>query len=388
MTQTPSILRGTVVLPDRLIPDGMVVFGDQIEYVGPGRAHQGPRTRLPADALILPGLVDIHCHGGGGAEFGADPEASRRAAEHHHRAGTTSVMASLVSAPAEALVAGMRTCGQLADEGVVVGIHTEGPFLAPSRCGAQDPTALIPVDLELVDALARAGQGHWRMMTLAPELPGADHLIARLAALNVRTAIGHTAATATVTANALRATRDQAGTLPIVTHLFNGMPPLDHRNPGPVAAALSAAATGNAVVELIADGVHLDDAIVAMVMELAAPDAAVFVTDAMSAAGMPDGHYALGQLDVVVSNGAARLADNGALAGGVLTMLDLVRRAVSHIRLPIARAVAAASHAPAKAFGLDDTVGSLRPGLRADVLVTTPDLKMLRVWRGGKPVGR
>jgi N-acetylglucosamine-6-phosphate deacetylase len=384
----PTVLSGRVVLADRMVPDGVVVLdGDRITGAGTRDAAAVPEgavtADLPADVLLLPGLVDVHCHGGGGGEFGADADSARRAVAHHHRSGTTSVVASLVSASREALVAGMQVCARLAADGLVAGVHSEGPFLSPARCGAQDPDALIGVDLDLVDELAVAGAGHWRVMTFAPELDGAAELIARLASQGIVPSVGHTDASARVTAQALSHARAAGRRPPLVTHLFNAMPPLHHRDPGPIAAMLAAAARGEAVLELVGDGVHLADETVAMVMDVAAPGCVVLVTDAMAASGMPEGRYTLGRLDVVVADGTVRLAEGGAIAGGVATLLDVVRRCVHHAGVPLVDAVAAASSHPASALGLDGEVGALAAGLRADVLAVDGSLRPVAVWRGG-----
>lgn len=384
-----QVLLGEVVLPDSVVPDGAVVLeGDRIRYAGPRAGSPVPSTEptvpLPPGARLLPGLVDIHCHGAAGGEFGSDERAVRRAAGHHHRAGTTSVVASLVSAPADTLVEGMRTCAALAAEGVLAAVHAEGPFLAESRRGAQDPAALTPVDLDLVDRLVATGQGHWAVMTYAPELDEGFALVKRLAEAGVVPAVGHTDADQALTAAALRAAEHALDDRPaLVTHLFNAMPPLHHRGPGPAGAALRAAAKGEAVVELIADGVHLADAVVALVFGAACPDAVALVSDAMSACGMPDGAYALGRLDVVVDDGVARLADGGGIAGGTSTLLEIVRRCVQEAEVPIEVAVRAASATPARVLGLGGSVGALTAGLRADVVAVDAELLPLHVWRSG-----
>lgn len=385
-----TLLLGAAVLPERVVDPGAVVMaGDRIAYAGPrdrlppGLAAGAEVVDLGPATRLLPGLVDLHCHGGAGAEFGADERSARHAAGHHHRAGTTSVVASLVSAPPEVLLAGMRTCAGLAAEGTVAGVHTEGPFLSPLRCGAQDPHALRPVDLDLVAALGEAAEGHWSVMTFAPELDDADRLVSRLAATGVVAAVGHTDGDASTVARALRSARAD-GTPPLVTHLFNAMPPLHHRAPGAAAACLTAAARGDAVVELVADGVHLADETVAMVMAVGAPGSVVLVTDAMAAAGMPDGRYSLGGLDVAVVGGTARLTDGGTIAGGTSTLLDVVRRCVVSAGIDLVRAVRAASADAAAVLGLEGEVGALAAGCRADVLAVDESLAPVAVWRQGR----
>jgi N-acetylglucosamine-6-phosphate deacetylase len=381
-----------VVTPEGVVGDGAVaVEGARIAYVG-ARAALPPEWRGVAEPAgwrggqtLLPGFVDVHCHGGNGGEFGADVVASRRAAAHHHAHGTTSVVGSLVSAPAVTLVEGTRAVGELVTEGTLAGIHLEGPFLSTVRCGAQDPSALVDADLALVAALGdAAGVGAFAHMTWAPERTGGGEVPRALADVRALGALGHTDADYGTAARALAAVAELGvrGGLPLVTHLFNGMPPLHHRSPGPAAASLAAAARGEAVVELIADGVHLAGGTVRMVYDAVGPHHLALVSDAMAASGLPDGPATLGGRDVTVSNGAVRLTRGGSLAGGVSTLLDQVRWAVHGLGIPLVDAVAMAATTPARALALDD-VGSLRPDGWADVLVVDDDLSLLRVLRRG-----
>ncbi len=385
------LLTGRLVLPGGLVEDGAVVVeGDRVAYSGQRGAVPDRWAALPSpegwppDTFLLPGLVDVHCHGGAGGEFGADVERAGVAASHHHRAGTTSVVGSLVSAPADVLLAGVAALAPLVDSGVLAGIHLEGPFLSTVRCGAQDPAALVDADLDLVDDLVAAAGGGLLHLTFAPERDPAASLPAALAGHDVLGALGHTDADHATCARALEAVRrgGARGGLPLVTHLFNGMPPLHHRAPGPVAAALGAAARGEAVVELIADGVHLDGATVALVFDLVGPSGIALVSDAMSASGLAEGDYTLGGRGVRVRGREARLADGGSLAGGVSTLLDQVRWCVTDLGIDLVDVVTAAALTPARALSLAG-VGSLEPGSRADVLVVDPDLRPLRVMRHG-----
>jgi N-acetylglucosamine-6-phosphate deacetylase len=387
-----TLLTGAVVLPDRVVSDGAVAVTDgTIRYAG-------ERGALPADWVdvaepdgwqagltLLPGLVDIHCHGGNGGEFGADAGGAHRAARHHHQHGSTTVVGSLVSAPAATLLAGARTLGELVRSGELAGIHLEGPFLSTVRCGAQDPAALVDADVALVEALGEAaGEGAFAQMTWAPERRGGDAVPAALAAVGAVGALGHTDADFATATRALDAVAGLGvrGGLPIATHLFNGMPPLLSRAPGPVGAAMAAAARGAAVLEVIADGVHLDGGTVQLLFATVGPDHLALVSDAMAASGLPDGAYTLGRLDVTVSGRAARLTGNGSLAGGVSTLLDQVRWLVGELGIPLADAVRAASATPARALALPG-VGSLAEGQRADVVVVDSGLAAQRVLRRG-----
>lgn len=378
-----QVLRGRVVTPGEVLDDGVIVVdGDRIDFVGPVRDFGGGELPDPLGTL-LPGLVDAHCHGGGGASFtvGREQEVSSAAA-HHLSHGTTSVVASAVTDSPDRMLATVRTAARAAARGEVAAIHLEGPFLSSARCGAQDPRHLRDPDLGLARELVQAGDGHVRVMTIAPELPGAEALIDLLHEQGVVAAVGHTDADAATTARVMG--RPGNG---LATHLFNGMPPLHHRVPGPVAGALTAAAQAGARVELIADGVHLADETVAMLFALLGPDRIVLVTDAMAAAGMPDGDYRLGPQDVSVVHGVARLRGDGAemsIAGGTSRLVDVVRRVVQNAGVGLADAVRSASTVPASVLGLDAELGSLRAGLRADVLVVDDEIRRLRVMKAGR----
>ena len=249
---------------------------------------------------MLPGFVDMHVHGGGGTSFTeGTAEDARRAAEFHRRNGTTTMLASLVTAPLADLEARAAMLAGLAAEGVIAGLHLEGPFLAAARCGAQDPRHMIAPDVAAFDRLLAMAAGWLRVITLAPELPGATDLITAAAQAGVIAAVGHTDATADVTSAAVDAGASHA------THLFNGMRPLHHREPGPVGALLD---RDEVSCEVIADGVHLHDTAIRLVARAAGPGRLVLITDAMAAAGMPDGRYRLGSMWVDVAGGVARLA--------------------------------------------------------------------------------
>jgi len=387
-----SWLRGRVVTPSAVIADGVVaVSGGVICYVGPTddvlRRHPGaepPRHH----GTLLPGLVDMHCHGGGGhAVTTSDPDEALRVVLHHRSAGTTSVVGSLVTAAPEVLLAQVRALAPLVVAGDLAGLHFEGPFLSEARRGAQAPEFLRHPDLALVDDLLAAADGAVTVMTLAPELPGATEVSSRLRAAGVVVALGHSDATYDVFRDGLRAL-DGAG---LVTHLANGMPPLHHRAAGPVGAALVEAAAGRASVELIADGVHLDDGFASLVFAAVEPGRVALVTDAMAAAGMPDGDYVLGPQRVQVRDGVARLAPAGSaagetpsIAGGTSHLLEIVARVASRASVPLVDAVGAASRTPARLLGIDDRVGALAAGLRADVLVVDDALRLERVMHRGE----
>jgi N-acetylglucosamine-6-phosphate deacetylase len=391
MTQ---LLRGRLVSGGRLVEDGLVaVEGDRIVHAGPTAGWTGAPPPPPS-GLLLPGLVDVHCHGGAGHGFpDADPDGVVAAARHHLRHGTTSLLGSLVSAPAAVLRERVELLAPLVAAGELAGIHLEGPFLSAVRCGAQDPAAIVPGDPGLLRRLVETGGGHVRSVTLAPETPRYAELLAVLAGYGVLPSIGHTDADAAATRAAIAAAGTASGAPVGATHLFNAMPPMHHRGPGPVAACLAAAARGEMVLELVADGVHLDDQTVAAVFDLVGPDRIALVTDATAAAGRPDGRYRLGPVLTDVVDGVARLARSGpdaapgAIAGGTARLIDVVRRAVRHAGVDLAAAVTAASATPARLLGLDRAgagVGDLVAGRRADLLVTDADLTPVAVMRAGR----
>ena len=383
------MLRGRLVTGGRVTDDGVVaVAGDRIAYAGPADDWDGDVPPPEPDRLLLPGLVDVHCHGGAGHGFAEDDAPGVLAAAAHHREhGTTTLVASLVSAPAPVLRERLAVLAPLVHAGELAGVHLEGPFLSAARCGAQDPAALVPGDPALLEDLLTAGDGAVVSMTFAPETAHAADLVAVLRTRGALPSIGHTDASAGATTVVIRAAA-LTGRVS-ATHLFNGMPPMLSRAPGPVAACLAAAARGDLVLELVGDGVHLAAETVATVFALVGPGQVALVTDAMAAAGMTDGHYRLGALPVQVTGGVARLAGPdgpGAIAGGTARLVDVVRRTVA-AGVPLPDAVLAATAVPARLLGRSD-VGRLAPGARADVLVTDRDLNPAAVLRAGRWVHR
>ena len=393
-------LRGTAVLEQGLVPDALVLCaGERILWAGP--AAHAPAELLPEDSrvlehdgLILPGLVDLHCHGGGGASF-PDSEGAEEmlaAVLEHRRHGTTSLVASLVTADAATLREKVAQLAGLHRDGEIAAIHLEGPFLSEARRGAQNPAHLTDGDPALVRELAEIAGGALATMTVAPEAAGADEVIDALAGSGAVPSLGHTdggsAEMTRAVDRSIAALRRRRGRspLPTATHLFNGMRPIHHRDPGPALAALDAASRGEMVVEVIADGVHLDARTVAHVFALAAEDHVVLVTDAMAAAGMADGRYRLGALDVTVDEGVATLTEGGAIAGGTAHLVEVLRHAVLEAGVELVAAVRAASTVPARVLGLEDEIGSLAAGRRADVLMVDRALRPVTVLRGGREV--
>jgi N-acetylglucosamine-6-phosphate deacetylase len=260
--------------------------------------------------------------------------------------------------------------------GVVAGIHLEGPWLSTARCGAHDPAQLRDAAPAEIDALLTAGDGAIRMVTLAPERPGSDDAITRFADAGVVVAVGHTDATYEQTRHAV-----ELGAT-VGTHLFNAMRPVHHREPGPVIALLEDA---RVTVELIADGVHVHPAVQRTVIDAAGADRVALVTDATAAAGLGDGEFRLGAMQVDVVEHVARVRGTSTIAGSTATMDQLFRAAAtlgSDRGAALAAAVKMTSTTPARALGLD-RVGSLRTGADANLVVLNRDLQVMRVMADG-----
>jgi len=380
--QTGHLLTGgRVVTPDGVLTPGWIqTGGTRIEAVAPGYppGQTGNATDVHGQ-WILPGFVDMHAHGGGGTSFteGTAQDAHAAAAFHLAR-GTTSIVASLVTAPLGELEQRAALLAPLVAGEVLAGLHLEGPFLSPARCGAQDPRYMLTPDVAAFERLHAAAAGHLKVITIAPELPGARKLIKAAADAGVTAAVGHTDATTEVTAAAIDAGATHA------THLFNGMRPPHHREPGPAGALLD---RDEVSCEVIADGVHLHDTTIRLTARIAGPGRLVLVTDAMAAAGLPDGRYRLGSRQVSVAGGVARLIDDegrpGAIAGSTATMAGVVRRAAA-AGLPVPDVAAAASTTPARVLGLAGRLGALRPGLAANLVICDDDLAVRAVMLRGR----
>lgn len=396
---TGLILRGRIVTGSMDVPDGVVaVDGGVITYAGPASGFSVADSDGAESAghdvpgrILLPGLVDLHCHGALGSDFSeGSVNGARSAARYLHSRGTTTLLASLVTGSPEHLVRNLGVLRGLTNDGLIAGSHLEGPFLASAQCGAHDPGLLREPDAGLIAALLAAAGPSLASMTLAAELPGAAALVDMLTARGIIPSLGHTAADHGTAASFLQqAAAGLAGpgnstgrVRPTVTHLFNAMPSLHHRSPGPVAASISAAHAGDAVVELIADGVHLAPEMVRMVFELVGAGNIALVTDSMAATGLQDGQYRLGTLAVTVDQGVARVDKTGAIAGGTATLLDVVRSTVA-AGVPLQDAVQAATAVPASVLGLSPQVGDLRAGMRADIVVADRDLHLAGVLRQG-----
>lgn len=375
------ITAATVVTGHEVLAPGWVeVDGATVTGVGAGTPPRPADTEL-GDAVVVPGFVDMHSHGGGGAAFTeATAEATRTAVDLHRRHGTTAMMASLVSAHPADLLHQVERLREQVQDGTVLGIHLEGPWLALKRCGAHEPAALRDPDPAEIEALFAAAQGTIRMVTIAPELPGAGEAIRRIVGHGALAALGHT-----------DATYDQAlagidAGARVATHLFNAMRSVHHREPGPVVALME---NPQVLVEMITDGTHLHPALYRSVCDRVGPDRVALITDAMAAAGMPDGAYTLGALPVEVVDGTARIAGTDTIAGSTATMDQVFRFAVTNSSLPREEAllmgVRQASINPSRVLGRDTR--GLAAEAAADLVVLDPSLQVTAVMQGGAWVG-
>jgi N-acetylglucosamine-6-phosphate deacetylase len=351
-----AIVEGRLVRGDIEIEDGRIAGYGLVSSNGRG--------------VAVPGFVDLQVNGFSGVDlFEADADGYRRAGDALLETGVTAYLPTFVTAPEEQLLAALREVPASTDGPRILGVHLEGPFLSPLRLGIHSSAARMEPDVELLERLLAAGPV--RLMTLAPELRGADALVETLLRHEIAVSCGHSDATSDE-ANAAF----DAG-VRTVTHLFNAMRPFRHRDPGIAGAAL---ARDDIVVQLILDGVHLAHATASVVWRAAGGRVAL-VTDAMAGAGLADGTYRLAGQEIEVRDGVAR-GPSGALAGSTLTMIEAVRNLHS-LGASLEDAIGAATEVPARVLRLP-TVGRLAVGLPADVVVLTDELEIERVLVDGR----
>jgi N-acetylglucosamine-6-phosphate deacetylase len=337
------------------------------------------------DAALAPGFVDIHMHGGAGLDLmRALPSELPRLGRFLTTHGVTGYFPTTVAAPLDATCAAL---GRLADsieaasnatkddpvQARPLGIHLEGPFLSHKRRGVHPPEYLITPSIEIFERLWQAARGHVRMLTIAPEIPGAVEVIAEAARRNVCVSIGHSDAEMPVAQDAVKAGARHA------THTFNAMRPLDHREPGILGEVLS---NDRISADIIVDGIHVDPAVVKLFLRAKGRERAVLITDAISATGMPDGRYQLGPIEVDVKDG--KCTSNGSLAGSVLTMDRAVRNVTEFSNWTLRDAVQAATLNPARAVGLAAHHGTLAKGAAADFAVLSPAGAVMKTIVSGR----
>ena len=339
------------------------------------------------DAVLTPGFIDIHMHGGAGLDLmRALPSELPRLGRFLTTHGVTGYFATTVAAPLDATCTAL---GRLADaietaatshttngdavQARPLGIHLEGPFLSHKRRGVHPPENLVTPTLAVFERLWQAARGHVCMLTIAPEIPGAMEVIAEAARRKVCVSIGHSDAEMPVAQDAVKAGARHA------THTFNAMRPLDHREPGIIGEVLS---NDRVSADIIVDGIHVAPAVVKLFLRAKGRERAVLITDAISAAGMPDGRYQLGPIEVDVKDG--KCTSNGSLAGSVLTMDRAVRNVMQFSNWGLRDAVQAATLNPARAVGLSGTHGVLVEGTDADFTVLSPAGEVLKTIVRGR----
>jgi N-acetylglucosamine-6-phosphate deacetylase len=385
VTSTPP----TIIHGARLVAAGETVRDAWVRFEGGRVAARGDgdgwRAQVARDASVMdasgltlvPGFIDLHCHGAGGASVDDGEAAIETTIAVHGAHGTTRTVCSLVSAPVRELVPRLESIARVAArEPRVLGAHLEGPFLDDGFRGAHDPAALRAPDATAVDALLEASAGQLRQVTLAPEHDAGFAALRRFTGAGVAVAVGHTSADFRTALDAFEAGAS------ILTHAFNAMHGIHHRAPGPVVAAMHAQ---HVTLELIADGVHVHPDVVRLAFEGARGRVAL-ITDAMAAAGAADGTYDLGSLRVDVRDGTARLAGADTIAGSTLTQDVALRRAVTDSGIALEDAVAALTSVPAAAVGRAHDLGRLEPGYAADAVLLTEQLAVAGVWASGAQI--
>lgn len=387
---TVSILQGKLVLPDRVIADGILAWRDEkIIYTGSPEGlpdsirRQGQFLPVPEHGMIVPGFIDIHVHGGNGEDFmDASPEVLDTITAFHCTQGTTAMLATSMTAPKDRLDQVLYEVHKYRSKTMpfaqLEGVHLEGPFFSPKWPGAQNPEHIVLPNVSWLEEWEQQYPGLIRQVTLAPEREGALELIAWLRSQRITVALGHTDASYDEVQRAVEAGLHHA------VHTFNAMTPLHHRLPGAAGAVLS---DPRISAEVIADGIHVHPAAISILAQLKQPlDQLVLITDAMSAAGLDDGEYAIGDLPVIVERGVARLKDGGALAGSTLTMVRGFRYLVQEVGLSVTAASRAASLTPARLLGIDHRTGSLAKGKQADIVLLNEGLDVAGVWIKGRRI--
>ena len=387
------MVQGPTVLTARRLYDGSHLHEHPIVILDGGRiASISTRatSAVPAGAPILdfpeatlaPSFFDVHIHGAAGHDaMEATPEALAAIGAFLASRGTAHFLATTVTAPVDATLRAVAGLAKLiagppaAGAAIPLGIHLEGPFLSHAKRGVHPPEFLLEPDIDLFDRIYDAAEGYVRLMTLAPELPGASELAAHAAARGVRVSLGHSNATAAETRAAIAAGATSA------THTFNAMRPLDHREPGILGTVLTC---DSLFAELICDGIHSAPEMTKLWWRAKGPNRAILVTDAMSATGMPDGEYRLGGLTVQVANG--RAMSEGVLAGSVLTLDRALANFLAFTGATLEQGLRLLTGNPAALTGFQAEAGSLAPGSPANLVAVNPDGHLAASFLNGIPV--
>lgn len=376
-----TVLTAELLLsPEKLVREPILILEDGvIDSIHPRDSADMPTEGEHLDfpgCTLVPALFDIHQHGAMGHDvMEATPAALTAISEFLATHGVGAFLPTTISAPLDCMLHSLEGLAKLIDKKTSgarpLGIHLEGPFLSHPKRGAHPADWLLPPSVKVFDRLWQASRGHIRVLTLAPELPCAAELTAHATSLGVRVSIGHSDSGSTAAHQVIAAGAHSA------THTFNAMRPLDHRHPGVLGVVLT---TDKLYAEIICDGIHVDPAVVDLFWRAKGPDRAILVTDAMSATGMPDGIYRLGDLPVVVTEG--RCLYEGILAGSVLTLDRAVRNFREFTGAKWSQAVALASRNPARMTGLGEKIGSLEEGRSADITVLSPEGQVVATLLG------
>ncbi|MDN4470478.1 MULTISPECIES: N-acetylglucosamine-6-phosphate deacetylase [Gordonibacter] len=354
------IINGSVFVGEGFVERD--VFAADGRFVGEAARAEGGQTVDAAGCYVIPGLVDLHFHGSAGADISdGDLAGLHRMGAYEASRGVTAMCPATMTLPEDVLVRAAQAAAAYepaADEAALVGINMEGPFISPSKVGAQNPDYVRNPSAEEFRRLQEAADGLFKLVDIAPEEPGAEEFIREMAS-EVRISLAHTCTDYDTAARAFELGARQ------LTHLYNAMDPMHHRKPGPIPAAVE---HGEVTAEIIADGVHIHPAMVRLAFQLFGDNRMILISDTLRAAGLEDGTYDLGGQDVTVRGPVATI-DNGALAGSVSDLMRCLTVAVRDMGIPLASAVKAASANPARALGLDAERGSIEPGKVADAVL-------------------